>query len=134
MTRAEIATMIAGVGLPNAYDHFKKEESPGGPPFICFMYTDDDDFVADDINYQRITGLTVELYTDDPDFTQEAAVEAALNGAGLVYAKSGPEYIQSERMYMTTYETSVVLTEAAKTEGNEPSNDTEVLEQNAEQG
>ena len=134
MTRAEIATMIAGVGLPFAYDHFKKEEAPAGPPFICFLYPENGDFIADDINYQRITGLTVELYTDDPDFTKEAAVEAALNGAGLVYAKSGPEYIQSERMYMTTYETSVVLTEAAETEGDAPSNDTEVLEQNAEQG
>ena len=126
--------MIAGVGLPNAYDHFKKEESPGGPPFICFLYTDDNDFKADDTNYQRITGLTVELYTDEPDFTKEAAVEAALTGAGLVYARSGPEYIQSERMYQTTYETSVVLTEAEETEGDAPSENTEVLEPNAEQG
>lgn len=134
MTRAEIATMIAGVGLPYAYDHFKADESPGGPPFICFMYTDDDDFLADDTNYQRITGLTVEMYTDEPDFTLEAAVESALTGAGLVYARSGPEYIQNERMYQTTYETSVVLTEAEVTEGDAPSDNTEVLEPNAEQG
>ena len=126
--------MIAGVGLPYAYDHFTADESPGGPPFICFMYTDDDDFLADDTNYQRITGLTVELYTDEPDFTLAAAVEAALIGAGLVYARSGPEYIQNERMYQTTYETSVVLTEAEVTEGDAPSENTEVLEQNAEQG
>ena len=134
--------MIAGVGLPNAYDHFKKKDSPGGPPFICFLYTDDDDFVADDINYQRITGLTVELYTDEPDFNKEAAVESALTGAGLVYARSGPEYIQNERMYQTTYETSVLLTDnppapddptTAPTE-EPPTNDTEVLEPNAEQG
>ena len=132
--------MIEGIGLPYAYDHFKKEEAPAGPPYICFLYPDDADFKADDTNYQRITALTVELYTDEPDFTLEAAVETALNGAGLVYARSGPDYINGEKMYMTTYETSVVLTEAVPTETapaseeEEPTNDTEVLEQDAEQG
>ena len=142
MTRAEIASLIAGVGLPYAYDHFTADDSPGGPPFICFMYTDDADFKADDTNYQRITDLTIELYVDEPDFTKEAAIEAALAGAELVYAKSGPAYIKDERMYQTTYETSVLLTgnapapddpTAAPTE-EPPTNDTEVLEQDAEQG
>ena len=142
MTRAEIASLIAGVGLPYAYDHFTADDSPGGPPFICFMYTDDADFKADDTNYQRITDLTIELYVDEPDFTTEDAIEAALAGAELVYAKIGPAYIKDERMYQTTYETSVLLTDnppapddptAAPTE-EPPTNDTEVLEQDAEQG
>jgi len=142
MTRAEIATMIAGVGLPNAYDHFTKDDKPDGPPFICFLYPEDADFKADDSNYQRITDLTVELYVDAPDFTLEAAVETALGGSGLVYTRSGPRYIRDERMYQTTYETSVLLTDnppapddptAAPTD-EPPTNDTEVLEQDAEQG
>lgn len=122
MTREEIAAMIASVGLPYAYDHFEKRNAPGGPPFICFLYTDSDDFLADGVNYQRVTDLTIELYVDAPDFALEAAVETALNGAGLVYARSGPEYIQEERMYRTIYDTSVLLT------------DTEVLDTDAEQG
>ena len=76
----------------------------------------------------------MELYTDEPDFTLEAAVESALTGAGLVYTRSGPEYIQNERMYQTTYETSVVLTEAEVTEGDAPSDNTEVLDTDGEQG
>ena len=112
MTRDDIATMIAGVGLPFACDHFTKDDAPAGPPFICFLYTDSDDFLADDSNFQRITGLAVELYTAAPDFDKEAAVEAALTGAGLVYSRGGPEYIEAERMYQTTWETSVLLTEA----------------------
>ena len=111
MTHDDIASMLAGIGLPTAYDQFRKEEAPGAPPFICFLYPDSADFIADDTNYQRITVLSVELYTDAPDFDLEAAVEAALNGAGLVYSRSGPVYIESERMYQTTYDTSVVLTE-----------------------
>ena len=126
--------MIAGVGIPYAYYQFKKKDAPGGPPFILFLYPERADFLADDTNYRQITTLRVELYTDEPDFALEDSVETALAGAGLVFTKDGPDYIQSERMYMTTYETSVVLTEAAETEGDAPSNDTEVLEQNAEQG
>ena len=132
MTRDEIATMIAGIGLPNAYDQFKKEDAPDGPPFICFLYTANDDFLADDSNYQPITGLRIELYVDAPDFAKEAAVESALNGAGLVYAKDGPEYLDGERMYMTTWETTVVLTEPPPTPPTPP-NDTEVLETNVEE-
>ena len=142
MTHDDIAAMLAGIGLPTAYDQFRKGEAPGAPPFICFLYPEDADFKADDSNYQRITDLTVELYVDAPDFTLEAAVETALGGAGLVYTRSGPRYIRDERMYQTTYETSVPLTDnppapddptAASTE-EPPTNDTEVLEQDAEQG
>ena len=128
MTRAEIATMIAGIGLPYAYDHFTKDEAPGGPPFICFLYPNAADFFADDGNYQPITYLTLELYTDAPDFEKEAAVEAALTGAGLTWAKNGPAYIELERMYQTTWEVMVLLTEAAPTppDGGQD-NDTEVI-------
>lgn len=131
MTRDEIATVIASVGLPYAYDHFTDDDAPGGPPFICFLYTDRADFLADDINYQPITTLVIELYTDDPDFTKEAAVESALNNAGLVYGKDGPEYIDGERMYMTTYSTTVLLTEAPD-DGQD--NDTEVDTNGEQQG
>ena len=112
MTRSEIATMIAGVGLPYAYDHFEADEHPEGPPFICFLYPDSDDFVADGRNYQGITELRIELYTDAPDFALEAALEAAMTAAGLVYGRIGPTFIESERMYQTTYETEALLTEA----------------------
>lgn len=134
MTRAEIAAMIAGVGLPYAYDHFTPDDTPGAPPFICFIYPADGDFKADDSNYQRVTDLTIEFYTDEPDFITEAEIETALNSAGLVYSRSGPSYIRDERMYKTTYETSVLLTEATPAAaGNETSN-TEVLDTDGEQG
>lgn len=128
MTRAKIATMIAGIGLPYAYDHFTKDEAPGGPPFICFLYPNAADFFADDGNYQPITYLTLELYTDAPDFEKESAVETALTGAGLSWAKSGPAYIELERMYQTTWEVMVLLTEAAPTPSTGgQDNDTEVI-------
>ena len=135
MTRDDIASMLAGVGLPYAYDHFEKDESPGGPPFICFLYPEDGDFKADGTNYQRITDLSVELYTDAPSFTLEASLEAALSGADLVFTRTGPRYIESERMYQTVYDTSVLLTEAPQVmAGENQDNNTEVLDTDGEQG
>ena len=113
MTRAEISTMIAGVGIPYAFDHFDDEDGahPQGPPFICFMLSARDDFHADNGNYVKVAQLVIELYTDDPDFTLEAAVESALTTAGLGYQRGDQSFIDSEQMYQTIYNTEVLLTD-----------------------
>jgi hypothetical protein len=108
MTRAQIAAMIAGIGLPYAYDHFTKKDSPGGPPFIAFMYPNNDDLYADNVNYARITALHIELYTDNVDFDLESRVEAALTAAELPFSKI-QTYIENESMCLTTYDTEVYL-------------------------
>lgn len=100
--------MIAGIGLPYAYDHFSEEEAPEAPPFICFLYPDRVDFIADNINYQPITRLVIELYSDNVDFDHEAEIEAALTSAELPFTCSR-EWLEDEKMYMTTYDTEVSL-------------------------
>ena len=107
MTYKEIATLVDGIGYPYAYYQFEKETAKE-PPFICFYYPGRDDFLADDSNYKQITELVIELYTDNKDFTAEAAVEAALEAAEIVYEKD-EAYIDSERMYMITYTTEVLI-------------------------
>lgn len=109
MTYQEVATMIAGTGLPYAYDHFNENEAPT-PPFICFYFEGSGDLAADNTNYLRVRPLTLELYTDNKDFATEATVEAALNGAGLVFSRT-EVYIDSERLYMVTYQTEIIITE-----------------------
>ena len=64
--------------------------------------------LADNTNYAQITELTIELYTDNKDFAAEAAVEDALTAAEIVYEKD-ETYIDSERMYMVTYSTEVLI-------------------------
>lgn len=107
MTYQEIAEMIASINLPYAYDHFT-EDTAKAPPFICFYYDGDDDFKADNTNYQKIRPLTIELYTDNKDFDLEALVETTLNGNGLVYSRN-ETYINTEKMYMVTFNTEVVI-------------------------
>lgn len=109
MTTKEVAQMIASVGLPFAYDHFEKKETPGKPPFICFTYPSSENFFADDSVYQKVKRLNIELYTDEKDLDYEEAVENALDAAGLTY-ESSETYIDSEKMYMVSWETDVLIT------------------------
>ena len=107
MTYAEISQMISAVGIPYAYHHFE-EGSGQQPPFITFYYQGDNDFIADNINYQAIRPLTLELYTDNKDFALEAAVESVLTANDLAFSRT-EVFIDSEQMYMVTYYTEVII-------------------------
>ena len=109
MTTKEVATMVASIGIPYAYYQFP-EGTEQSCPFICFFFSSSDDLVADNTNYQPIRQLSIELYTDDKDYTTEATVETTLNTSGLVYSRE-ETYLGSERMYMVTYTTEIVITE-----------------------
>lgn len=108
MTYKEVNTMLSSVGIPYAYNQFDND-TPQEPPFICFLYDHGDDLIADNTNYQLIRMLSVELYTDTKDFELEQTVEDMLNANGLVYSKQ-ETYLESERMYMITFEADVVIT------------------------
>lgn len=99
--------MIAGFGLPYAYYQFDKETAKP-PPFICFYYPRSSDFLADNINYQKIRQLVIELYTDNKDFILEDNIETGLTESGLVYVKT-ETYLDDEEMYEVAYEVSVIV-------------------------
>ena len=77
--------------------------------FVCFFYSGDNDFKADDSNYQKIEHLIIELYTDDKDFALEQTVESVLTSHGMVWTRD-EEWIESERMLEVVYEMDVVIT------------------------
>lgn len=84
--------------VPLAYRFFKK---PQAPPFVCYYEQASDNFVADNRNYFIKHSCIVELYTADKTPALEAALEAALD----TYVWSSDEtYIDSEKMYLKTYE------------------------------
>lgn len=107
MTLREVKAFIESLGLPCAYYQFT-EDTAVSPPFICWYYPDDDDFLADNKNYQKINSLTIELYTDFRDFELEANVESALTESGFVYSWD-ETFIESEKMHLTTYYTEVII-------------------------
>lgn len=109
MTYQEIASMIDEIGYPNAYRAFD-DDSGQQPPFIVFYYPGDDDFSADDCNYQTIRPLIIEFYTDHKDFAGEKKIEDALKAHSISYSRD-ETYIQSERMHEVLYQTDIVITE-----------------------
>lgn len=106
MTYKEIAAMVKEVGIPTAYDHFK--DTAQKLPFICFIYPNSNDFLADDSNYVDIDVLQIELYTEEKDFELEKKVKDILKAHNLVYS-SEEGYLDDEQMYMHTYRVGVVI-------------------------
>ena len=117
MTYQEISTMISQIGVPTAYYQFP-EGTDTAPPFVCFFYARDNDFKADNSNYQKIEHLIIELYTDNKDFALEAAVESVLGSNGLVWMKE-EQWLDTERMLEVVYETEVIITEEEETNGEQ---------------
>lgn len=111
MTFQEVATTIRSIGFPFAYYQFP-EGTAQAPPFICYFYSGDNDFKADNSNYQKIEHLNIELYTDEKNFEAEAQIENVLKSAGLVWSRS-EEYIDSERLYLVVYELDIMITQEA---------------------
>ena len=101
----EIASMLAGLGIPLAYHHFAEGESPP-PPFLLYLSPGSDNFSADGRVYWKVAQLDVELYTDLKDPELEAQLEMVLDAAGLFYNKT-ESYIDSEKLYEVLYEMEV---------------------------
>lgn len=113
MTPQDVYAMLSGIdeNIPVAYYRFLStaDQPAPAPPFICYFYASSDDFYADNINYQRIETLAVELYTDFKDFQLEDRVTAALASHGLSWTKE-ETYLDDQRMHMTTWTCEVVFT------------------------
>ena len=107
MTYREINDMIASFGLPYAYYQFP-EGTAQPTPFVCFYYSGNADFMADDRNYAQAVQLVIELYTDAKDFAAERTIENILNAQEIPYSKI-ESYIDSEKMIMQTYESEVFI-------------------------
>lgn len=109
MTIKEIAAMVAGIGLPYAYHHFDEEEQRTlKPPYIRWFFSGIDDLYADNINFQRISDLRIELYTDIKDFDREEAIESILATNGWAYDKT-ETYLESELLYVTAYAGDIII-------------------------
>lgn len=107
MTYEEIYKIIADIGFPAAYNHFP-EGTAQAPPFVCFYYPASADFYADDINYQKVDQLYIELYTANKDFEAEKIIERKLLENGLAFERS-ETYISAEKLYMQLYTTEVLI-------------------------
>ena len=103
MNVTQLATELDKIGLPLSYNHFT---TPPTPPYLIYTFIDDNDLMADNINYVDIEMYQIELYTDKRDIVSEKKVEDKLKEIELPYRKFGT-WIDSEKLYQTVYEISI---------------------------
>lgn len=107
MTTRQVADMVAEIGLPYAYYEFP-DDVERELPFVAFVYTDNNDFLADNINYAEKRTLVIELYTREKDFDREQTVRSLLINHELPFYQQS-EYLNDERCWITTFTTEVVI-------------------------
>lgn len=107
MTTQDVATMVASIGLPYAYYEFP-DNTALEPPFVCFLFTDNNDMKADNINYTDQRTLVIELYTAQKDFIFESLIRSVLNSYELPFSQAS-DYLAGEHLYITTFTTEVVI-------------------------
>lgn len=107
MTHEQIKAMLNAVA-PTAYYQFP---IPGQePPFICYFVDGSEDLQADNINYQKIDSLVVELYTRDKDFDLESQLEEAFRDNMLTWERT-EQFLDDDRIWMEVYDLNVIITE-----------------------
>ena len=95
-----IDTIMKPMGL-----NYKKARFAAPPSGSYAVYTDDIETDGPDgINAIFKHHITVELYESTPDDDAEAALEASIDAAGLVWTKQDRYWLQSEQRYQVIYE------------------------------
>ena len=92
---------IPGFNKKVAYRAFPVGKAPK-LPFICYLCTNTDNFMADNFVYDVIQEVDIELYTAKKDEKSEQAVEAML-AKNLIPWQKYEEYLDSENCYMISY-------------------------------
>ena len=115
MTYQQIYNMLSSIRLntvstatiPAVVTAWPINEVPGFP-YIVITYPENDDIIADNINFIKRVQCNIELYTENKTPDIEALVEATLASNALQYNKTSA-YLDSEHMYQTLYITEVIL-------------------------
>ena len=101
----ELGDLLEKTNLPVAYNHFKTAQNL---PFIAYIDTGTDNFIADNKVYHRVIRVNVELYTHVKDSKTEQLLEDLLNNNEVPYNYTGTYFIESEDMYQTIYQITLI--------------------------
>ena len=90
--------------LRTAGVNYRKTRFPKPPAGTYAVYLDDVSTDGPDgLNLIYTHDISVELYEPDPDDEAEAAVEAAMNAAGVRWEKQDRLWLQDEQRYQVIY-------------------------------
>lgn len=100
---------IPGFNKKVAYRAFPVGKAPK-LPFICYLCTNTNNFVADNFVYKVVQEVDIELYTAKKDEKSEQAIESMLNENSIVWEKY-EDYLDSEDCYMISYTITIDITQ-----------------------
>lgn len=103
MTLRDLHNRLQKTGYPVAYRFFAE---PQEPPFLCYLVAYTNNQGADNVAWQKINHIQIELYTKNKDLTAERRVEDVLTEAGLFF-NAQETYIDTEKIYQRIYEIEV---------------------------
>lgn len=108
MSLNELATLLQSIPEFSgkvAYNEFPDGEAPE-MPYIVYLETGENIFIADNTVIYRQIRVDIELYTALKDPQIEKTVENALSSAELIWTKD-EDHLDSERCYMITYTVAI---------------------------
>ena len=88
------------MNIPVSYDHFKDTPTI---PFIAYIDTGKNTFVADGRIYTKSRNIRIELYTAKKDFNLEDKLESFLEDKFGVWEDDETIYIKEEDLFMHSY-------------------------------
>lgn len=95
-----IYQVLQSTGLPCAYSHFKKAQSP---PYIVYIGNDQDTFSADNTYIWKRNRYQVEYYYKRKDESAEDRIETTLLENGYQYDKSEDLYLEDQDVFLIYY-------------------------------
>ncbi|USK46347.1 hypothetical protein [Cytobacillus oceanisediminis] len=109
MTLIELRQILELTRLPVAYSHWTATENNPvpAPPYICYLAEGSANMMADNMAFQKITDVNIELYTSKKDLAAEAALEKVLDDHKIPY-ESSETFIDSEKLFQKFYEVRLI--------------------------
>lgn len=109
MSLEKLYQLLKATGLPVAYSHFKASETnpAPAPPFITYVETETNNFIADNKTYYEIKSVDIELYTSKKDLETEALIKKMLDAANIPFQKN-EIYVESQEVFKITYEVELI--------------------------
>lgn len=104
MILQELNILLKATGYPVAYSHFNQ---PVNPPFITYLVTGSENFIADNKVIAKIENINIELYTSIKDLEVEKKLEDKLNENEIPY-ETTEEWIESENLFQKIYEVRLI--------------------------
>lgn len=113
MGELKLVEILDSTGFEIAYSDFKEKPKT---PFIAYLLSSTSSFMADNVEYLKIGQYRIELYTDEKNEVSQRKLEQAFEANEIIYEKD-EAYIESERLFLTTYDIEWIISEE---ESNEP--------------